>query len=67
MVLYFAGNDKSPPKKENSGRFSGISNNKGGALTFWICTDDTQEIIVRSVISSVDDPYNPNERVATSR
>ena len=67
MVLYLAGNDKSPNRKEKLGKFSGISNNKGGALTFWIWTDDTQEIIVRYVISSADDPSNPNEHVATSR
>ena len=58
-----AENDKSPNRKDNLGRFAGIYKNKGDALTFWIWIDNTQEIILRSIVCSVDDPSNPNERI----
>ena len=62
-----AENEKSRNSKENSGRFAGIPKNKGDALTLWIWTYDTQELITRSIVCSEYDRSNPNERIATSR
>ena len=52
-----------PESKEKLGRFVGISESVGDALTFKILTDDTGEIIHRSVVRPADDPKNPNPRV----
>ena len=46
--------------KERLGRFIGIAENVGDALTFWIWTEDTEKIIARSVIRSAEDPTNMN-------
>ena len=47
---------------EKSGRFVGISEHVGHALTFKILTDDTQKIIHRSVVRSATNPETRNLR-----
>ena len=47
---------------EGIGRFVGIANHVGDVLTYHILTDDTQQVIARSMVRSLD-PANPNIRV----
>ena len=47
---------------ERSGRFVGVSELVGHALTFMILTDDTQTIIHRSVVRTATDPASENLR-----
>jgi len=49
--------------EEAKGRFVGISENVGSALTFKILTDDTQTIIHRSSVRTALDPTSANKRV----
>ena len=46
--------------KEQSGRFVGISEHVGNALTFLILTDDTQKIIHQSVVHSAANAKSKN-------
>src|SRR5687768_3712094 len=48
---------------EKSGRFVGISEHVGHALTFIVLTDDTQKIIHRSVVRTATDPATKHLRV----
>ena len=50
---------------EKPGRFVGISEHVGHALTFMILTDDTQKIIHRSVVRSANNPDARNLRADT--
>ena len=50
---------------EQSGRFVGISEHVGHALTFLILTDDTQKIIHRSVVHLAANPDAKNLRTDT--
>lgn len=59
-VLYCDVESSFPNSKELPGHFGGIAENVGDALTFKILTDDTQEIIYRSVVRPANDPDNPN-------
>ncbi len=47
---------------EKSGRFVGISEHVGHALTFMILADDTQKIIHRSVVHTATNPATRNLR-----
>jgi hypothetical protein len=51
-----------PHSTERRGRWLGISEHIGHAMTFLILTDDTQEIISRSILRPADDPSMPNLR-----
>jgi len=51
-----------PNSKEKLGRFVGIAENVGDALTFWIWTKD-EKLSDRSVICSAEAPASPNEHV----
>ena len=62
-VLYWQHDAPFPATKERLGRFVGISENTGDALTFQILTDDTNEVIHRSVVRPADDPDNPNRHL----
>ena len=61
-VLYYKPDSSYPDSKECFGHFVGIAENVGDALTYLILTDDTQEIICRSVVRSALDLKNPNLR-----
>jgi hypothetical protein len=52
-----------PQSKEKLGRFVGIAENTGDALTFLIYTEDTEQVIARSVIRTAEDPTTSNKRV----
>ena len=45
---------------EKSGRFVGVSEHVGHALTFMILTDNTEKIIHQSVIQTATDPSSEN-------
>jgi hypothetical protein len=42
----------------------GVAHNVGDALTYYILTDDTQQVIQRSVVRSRNDIHGVNERVS---
>jgi len=62
-VLYRTENVDFPSSTyEGIGRFVGVAENVGDALTYMILTDDTQQVIYRSMVRPLD-PKNPNVRV----
>ena len=65
-ILYYDPGPKFPQTKEKLGRFVGIAENTGDALTFLIETNDTKEIIKRSDVRPYEDDHNPNLRVPDS-
>ena len=65
-VLYHDRDASFPNSKEKFGRFVGVAEHVGDALTFKILTDDTQQIIHRSVVRSARDAANPNLRSTLS-
>lgn len=64
-VLYAVDNGWPSESKEKSGRWVGIAENVGDALTYKVLTDDTKRIITRSAVRPRDDSINPNHRVTT--
>ena len=66
--VYYKANEAEFPSQpvEKSGRFVGISENVGHALTYKILTDDSQKVIHRSVARSALDTTRPNNRSTTS-
>jgi hypothetical protein len=63
-VLYAADPSFPSTSNERSGRWVGIAENQGDALTYKILTDDTQQVITRSAVRSALDPLNPNLRTS---
>jgi hypothetical protein len=49
--------------REKRGRFVGISEHVGHAMTYMILTDDTQKIVHRSNVRTALDPTSQNKRV----
>ena len=62
-VLYQADHGFPSSSREKPGKWVGIAENQGDALTWLILTDDTQQVITRSNVCSAKDPLNPNLRV----
>ncbi len=65
-ILYYVHDSPFPHSREKLGRFVGFSETIGDALTFMILTDDTKEIIHRSVVRPAHDVSNPNARSPAS-
>ena len=63
--VYYKHNDAAFPSDSNEkvGRFVGIAENVGHALTFKILTEDTNKVIYRSEIRSATKPNERNLRV----
>jgi hypothetical protein len=62
-VLYHDEDHSFPSQsREKSGRWVGIAETKGDALTYQILTDDTSQLITRSAVRKKHDPANPNLR-----
>ena len=63
-VIYLEHDERSFPSKsrELSGRWMGVNPDVGDVLTYYIMTDDTRQIISRSVIRSALDENNVNIR-----
>ena len=49
-VFYYDHEASFPDPKEKLGRFVGFAENTGDALTFLVFTEDTQQVIARSVV-----------------
>ena len=62
--VYYYDDDATFPSqsREKRGRWCGVAENVGDVLTFNILTDDTQQVIQRSVVKSALDPFNVNFR-----
>ena len=62
--VYYKAHEADFPSEsvEKSGRFVGISETVGNALTYKILTDDSQKVIHRSAVRSALDPLIPNNR-----
>jgi len=60
QIYYLDAEIPFPNSKEKLGRFVGIAENVGGALTFWIWTEATEKLIALSVIRGAEDPETPN-------
>ena len=64
-VLYLDPTAAYPRTKELPGRFVGVADNTGDALTFYVLTDHTNQVIARSVVRpATDDPLLDNQRVS---
>ena len=59
QVLYLDHEGTWPSSKERAGRWMGVCQNIGDALTFWILDDQTKRLLARSVVR----PFNRNFRV----
>ena len=51
--------------REKLGRWVGIAENQGDALTYLVLDDNTEKVVVRSNVRSALDPNNPNLRAET--
>ena len=49
-----------PDKSECLGRWVGVAQDKGDALTYFVLTHDTQQVVVRSNVRPAKDPLFPN-------
>ena len=63
-ILYHDPKSPYPNTKEKAGRFVGVAENVGDTLTYKILTDDTRQVIHRSVVRAADSESNPNKRSA---
>ena len=62
-VLYLDPSASFPRNKELPGRFVGVAENTGDALTYYVLTDHTNQIIARSVVRPAsEDPMIANQR-----
>jgi hypothetical protein len=61
-VLYSVDHSFASDSPEKSGRWVGVAENKGDALTYLILTDDTNKVITHSAVRTALDPTNPNLR-----
>ena len=62
-VLYAVDNNFPSMSPEKTGRFVGFAPNIGDVLTFRILTDDTKQLITRSVVRPRTTSSNPNRRL----
>ena len=58
-ILYLDNETVWPSSKERSGYWLGVAENIGDFLTYWICDDQTKQVLARSVVR----PFNRNKRV----
>jgi hypothetical protein len=56
---------KFPNTKEKLGRWLGIASDYGDGMAYWILTDDTEELIVRSLVRSALKTKVPNKTLPT--
>ncbi len=65
-VLYLDCESSFPSSKELPGYFVGVADNVGDKLTFRILTEDTRQVICRSVVRSAKDDKHANKRVTSA-
>jgi hypothetical protein len=63
-VYYLDIEEPTPYSKERAGYWLGVAHNVGDALTYHILTDDSQQVIQRSVVRSRNDRNGINKRVS---
>ena len=61
-VYYSVDGDFPSKSKEKLGRWVGVDDNQGDALTYLVLTNDTQQVITRSSVRAASDPMFPNKR-----
>jgi hypothetical protein len=61
-VLYSVDHFFASDSPEKSGRWVGVAESQGDALTYLILTDNTQKVITCSAVRTALDPTNPNLR-----
>ena len=63
--VYYLDDDGNWPSdsKEKKGHWVGVADNVGDVLTWWVLTDDTLQVIPRSVVRTAVDPLDPNIRL----
>ena len=61
-VLY----EEVPGGPEKLGRWCGPADSKGDILTYWILTNDTEQLVPRSNVRAAKDPMFPNRRAKPS-
>jgi hypothetical protein len=61
-VLYSVDHSFASDSPEKSGRWVGVADNQGDALTYLILNDDTQKVVTRSAVRTALDSTNPNLR-----
>ena len=54
-----------PNLKEKLGRWCGLAHDHGDGMAFWVLTDDTEELIVRSLVRSALNPKIENKNLPT--
>jgi hypothetical protein len=59
-VYYTDLNTPFPNNQEKIGRFVGIADDHGDGMRFWILTNETEQLIVRSYLRSAKDMTKPN-------
>jgi hypothetical protein len=59
-VYYTDLNTPFPNNQEKIGRFMGIAEDHGNNMCFWILTNETEKLIVRSYLRSATDATKPN-------
>ena len=59
-VYYTDLNTPFPNNQERIGRFMGIDEDHGDGLCFWIRTNETEHLLVRSYLRSAKDATKPN-------
>ena len=55
-IYYLDVEETYPNSREKPGHFLGVAENIGDALTFYILTDDTKQVLVRSMVHSAVNP-----------
>ena len=64
-VYYYDDSGEFPATREKLGRWVGVSDDCGDVLTYWILTNDTEQVIARSVIRTALDENTQNLRSDT--
>jgi len=62
-IYYLEAEISFPGSKEKAGHFVEIAENVGDALTFWILTEDPEQVIARSVTRTAEYPKTVNQRL----
>ena len=61
-VYYHAPSESFPDTKERSGRWVGVAEHQGDALTYLILDDESQHVVARSMVRTALDEQTPNKR-----
>jgi hypothetical protein len=62
-VRYSANSTSLDQTNERAGRFVGVADTVGDALTYWILDEETHRVVARSIVTARKDDLNPNLRL----